>query len=484
MPESGMTKKGTLTSHMQDINFDELPKSFKDALLIMGGLDIPYIWIDSLCIIQDSREDWEYESAQMGSIYCHAWCTIAAFDAQSCHDGIHLFREEHLRSCHVVLNGDRGNRVRVSISQLPPTWEKFNKNNPLNNRGWTFQELQLSPRILHFSTHQMWWECRSERDQEYPVWKDDHIKEPAASIRRQKQELEFEENMALTEKYLSNIGTVYNVHDYFAARYTGLIVNEVVQPRCLDNMSMTSNRLKNPAMVQKTIATELRYNIWHKGVQDYSARKFTMITDRFPALSGLVSEIQGAYGGEYVAGLWRDDLLRSLLWRRDPKTMSPILTYTPDRRPSGYRAPSWSWAAIDHTISYELVTLNRQQIDKLLPTTAHIESISLTPAGSDPKGRLEGGSMLIRGMLKLYTPANLTRGMVIHFDFRDEVGDSPIFLLSLFESPFKDHFVRWVFALALVMIEDPVPRFRRVGVVSDVMSEWFTDAMDVKIPII
>jgi hypothetical protein len=59
MPEAGMTKTPTLLSHMRCIEFSKLPKSFRDALIATRSLDIPYIWIDSLCIIQDSREDWE-----------------------------------------------------------------------------------------------------------------------------------------------------------------------------------------------------------------------------------------------------------------------------------------------------------------------------------------------------------------------------------------------------------------------------------------
>jgi hypothetical protein len=489
MPESGMTRTRTLLSHMKSIEFSELPKSFRDALIITRSLNIPYIWIDSLCIIQDSREDWESESARMGLVYSHAWCTIAASSAKSCHHGIHLFRENWFYSCDIILDGDQGSRVRVSISRPPPTWETFYNNNPLNKRGWTFQERELSPRILHFSADQMWWECRSLRDQEDPALEEDNINEPATSIRRKFGGMDLWERLVRAEADYERFAKVLvrNNKDYDATIFTGVIVNQVVQLRCLDNMLMASTPPTSPAIVQELIATEARYNTWHKVVQDYSTRTFAMITDRFPALSGLASEMQVAYGGEYVAGAWREDLLRSLLWRRDPKSMPSTSTHTPHRRPSEYKAPSWSWAAIDEAISYDLVTVNRLQVDRLRPTTAHIENISLVPAGSDPKGRLKGGTMMICGKLKLYTPSNVSRSMVFHYDFRDEVEEIPVYLLSLFESWLKDSFNArgtWAWALALVMIEDPVPVFRRVGVVSDVLSEWFIDAMDVKIPII
>lgn len=210
-----------------------------------------------------------------------------------------------------------------------------------------------------------------------------------------------------------------------------------------------------------------------------------MITDRFPALSGFVSEMQASHGWDYVAGAWQDDLLRSLLWRRKVQP-SALSTRALPRRPSEYRAPSWSWAAIDDAISYDLVTINRLQIVNLWPTTTHIENFSLVPAGFDPRGRLKDGSLLISGKLKVYTPSSVSRSMIFHFDFRDEVDNLPIYLLSLFESRSIDQTTgrgTWAWALALVMVEDPVPVFRRVGVVSDVLSEWSLDAMDAKIPI-
>jgi hypothetical protein len=423
----------------------------------------------------------------MGLVYSHAWCTIAASSAKSCHDGIHLFREDRNYSSNIILDGDQGSRVRVSISQPPPTWATFYNNNPLNRRGWTFQERELSPRILHFAADQMWWECRSIRAQEDPPLENDNINEPATSIRADYQEKDIQEKIVRAEAEYAMFTNSSNTKEHDITIFTGLVISQVVQLRCLDNMLMASTPFTSATMLQDLIVTEARYNTWHKVVQDYSARRFTRITDRFPALSGLASEMEAAYGGEYVAGVWRNDLLRSLLWRRDPKSMPSTSIHTLPCRPSKYRAPSWSWAAIDEAISYDLVTLNRPQIDRFLPTTMHIENGSLVPAGSDPKGRLKGGSMMVRGKLKLHTPPNVSRSMVFHFDFRDEVEGIPVYLLSLFEPWCEDSFTAkgtQAWALALVMIEDPVPVFSRVGVVSNVLSEWFVDAMDVKIPII
>jgi hypothetical protein len=60
------------------IAFESLPALFQDAVVATRNLGIPYLWIDSICIIQDSKQDWEAESAKMGSVYRNAYVTIAA----------------------------------------------------------------------------------------------------------------------------------------------------------------------------------------------------------------------------------------------------------------------------------------------------------------------------------------------------------------------------------------------------------------------
>jgi hypothetical protein len=72
------TSKDTLGSRKKAIVWSDLPATFQDAITICHELDVQYMWIDSLCIIQDSDEDWEEESAKMGTIYENAWITIAA----------------------------------------------------------------------------------------------------------------------------------------------------------------------------------------------------------------------------------------------------------------------------------------------------------------------------------------------------------------------------------------------------------------------
>lgn len=89
--ESQHLLKTTLTSlekHMRGISFTRLPKTIQDAVKVARGLSINYLWVDSLCIIQGSQEDWEIESAKMSEYFGNAHITIAASSASNAQAGI------------------------------------------------------------------------------------------------------------------------------------------------------------------------------------------------------------------------------------------------------------------------------------------------------------------------------------------------------------------------------------------------------------
>jgi hypothetical protein len=87
-----MLKMTNLNQFIECIDIAELPKTFQDAIEISRRLDIRFLWIDSLCIIQDSKEDWLKESVIMGDIYQHAYCNIAATAAPDGRTGCFLER--------------------------------------------------------------------------------------------------------------------------------------------------------------------------------------------------------------------------------------------------------------------------------------------------------------------------------------------------------------------------------------------------------
>ena len=153
------TTLANLASRKERIRFDELPLSFQDAVTTSRKLRIPYLWIDSLCIIQDSPSDWEREAARMAIVYAGSVCTLSALGSEDSNGG--FFRVAQKKTDFVfrydlVLGSQR---IRVFPCE-PNDWRL---EGPLMGRGWTLQERVLSNRNLFFSQGELHWECKTLR---------------------------------------------------------------------------------------------------------------------------------------------------------------------------------------------------------------------------------------------------------------------------------------------------------------------------------
>ncbi|KAI5917501.1 HET-domain-containing protein [Camillea tinctor] len=136
----------TTLGHFQiNIPYDALPSNFQDAITITRGLGIRYLWIDSLCILQDSKGDWERESKMMGLIYRNSTVTIYGSASRKSTDGI-------LRN-KPFYQGPRPLYMRIASGQ-----ESFNSG-PLASRGWTLQESALPPRQILYGNRGLFWKC-------------------------------------------------------------------------------------------------------------------------------------------------------------------------------------------------------------------------------------------------------------------------------------------------------------------------------------
>jgi Heterokaryon incompatibility protein (HET) len=113
------------------ISVDELPKTFRDAVSITRRLGFRYLWIDSLCIIQDLEKDWKCESAKMGSIYRNSTCCIAAVAARDSEGGCFSLRNPtHHFTCNL---GRSGNNELFVVSD--PNTSQFDYSNGFFDRN-------------------------------------------------------------------------------------------------------------------------------------------------------------------------------------------------------------------------------------------------------------------------------------------------------------------------------------------------------------
>ncbi|KAH7074520.1 heterokaryon incompatibility protein-domain-containing protein [Paraphoma chrysanthemicola] len=151
-----------LNSLRKEISPNDLSQTYLDAIKISRSIGIRYLWIDSLCIIQDSREDWEQECVLMSHVYANSLCNIAASAASDGTQGCFISRDWRLvNPCKVrIPSFDNGVVCHTYefIHDHSMDW-KYLDRSPLNQRAWVVQERLLSPRVLHFGPQQLLWEC-------------------------------------------------------------------------------------------------------------------------------------------------------------------------------------------------------------------------------------------------------------------------------------------------------------------------------------
>jgi hypothetical protein len=148
---------------LNEIPMTILPQTFRDAISITRRLGVQYLWIDSLCIIQDSEEDWERESSMMGSVYQNGMCNIGATAASNGTVGCFSERDPLLaQPCRVKIEKDlKKFKLKKGTYNLVPKklWDAGLSEAPLLRRAWVVQERVLTQRMLHFGRNQLFWEC-------------------------------------------------------------------------------------------------------------------------------------------------------------------------------------------------------------------------------------------------------------------------------------------------------------------------------------
>lgn len=167
----------TLTTATSDrlhggLETSALAKTFQDAVRIALQLGVECLWIDSLCIFQDSEEDWQKEAPRMADVYRGAVCNIGASASRNSDEGCFRTRDPTTVSPCLITTNFVGTIPNSEYVVEVNDYREINHDiyQPLFQRGWVFQERVLSPRMLHFGSNYVFWECKTMRvSEKYPV---------------------------------------------------------------------------------------------------------------------------------------------------------------------------------------------------------------------------------------------------------------------------------------------------------------------------
>ena len=157
------TTKGRLKEYRNEIYWTDISKTFQDAITTCRQIGLRYLWIDSLCIVQDDTEEWLRESEKMGSIYEKADITIAASHSPDSRHGLFLPRSAsppEVELPHFFEGEQASTKVFASIRR-DKTEDIFPEYGPLSKRAWATQEWLLSRRMVFFTNGQLTWSCKT-----------------------------------------------------------------------------------------------------------------------------------------------------------------------------------------------------------------------------------------------------------------------------------------------------------------------------------
>ncbi|KAI1660233.1 HET-domain-containing protein [Daldinia decipiens] len=380
----------------EGVKLNELPPinrtwpAFRDAALLVKRLGYRYIWIDSLCIFQDSASEWQQEAITMIDIYRHSYCNISAGSASHnpANNGLFRRRKLHERLFYPVV---------VNINAQPYwawhilDWENEVERAPLNKRGWVVQERFLTTRTIHFAKSQIFWECLEEINRESQTMSGSlaSLESLRAMIMRDADSVEGGKKAALEFTKLKEASLKETSQKETSLKSHRRPHDEGRLERIYKYRRNIVGYFKSRGVLKfdkpKEITTELHpsprlvriYEEWTRIVEYYTSCRLTNESDRLIALSGIAKAFQETTGDTYLAGLWKDALVPCLAWHTGGFAGVQV-------RRNEY-APSWSWASITGgMVSFSVVgrwdrTPNYAKLikERIIPKSANGDSFGL-----------------------------------------------------------------------------------------------------------
>lgn len=390
---------------MRELNVKFLPQTILDAIEVTKTLGFEYLWVDALCIMQDSagaaeRYDMNQELATMDQVYQNAVMTIVAACVPSVADGFLKDRLGSGKSCFDI--PCRLNPEHFFVAHIQEHTMYDDKSEPINTRAWTFQEQLLSPRLLIYASHTLQWRCRT---------------------------------------ITCNLGGSYH-----APRPSAIPHLPPMQTLLLDRPGREQkHRQRSPDFPHPILQQ------WLRIVMAYSYRKSSLSSDKLPSLSALALSYSPIFGPEYFAGIWATSAVQQLCWRAPDSR----LFFTP---PPRYRAPSWSWVALDGPIYFPSF-LQENNASVCVPYHQfNIVEWQVRPkTASLAYGEVTAGSLVVTTVLRSAT-FDPSSSPTISFKAAPSLADTGLTQTARGHSDtVEDNFIRPVCCLAMYRNNRPSP---------------------------
>ena len=293
-------EKHMLETMTHGIDWSRLPRTFQDAMIVTRRLGLRYLWIDSLCIIQDSQEDWIRESGTMQNVYANCVLTIAASWGGDGSTGLFVERNPlNQQPCRIFRNARTGFYVQPEITAVSRGSSVDVNLESLEKRAWAVQERFLPSRLLSYKSFELQWDCLEGHGSE--TW--------PTGLRRRAEILKSDGKGEYLRYELKNT----------AFRHLSLL-------------RAHSGRLDLEYLREF-------YRHWDCILDTYTGAQLTYRSDVFVAFSGITKRIEEWTRLTSVFGMWKEFLPIDLLWLRGPQSK-----VTTSLRSSF--SPTWSWGSL------------------------------------------------------------------------------------------------------------------------------------------
>lgn len=331
-----------------------LPKTIRDAIEIAGYFKVQYLWVDRLCIFQDSAEDFQREASSMADVYKNAFLNIAALGAPDADGGCFFQRNPRYvvpTLVHIQHDGDSRPTPYVFEEDARRGWGSSFEKEPLVHRAWVVQERLLARRVVYFGSKQIFWECKDAH------WCETHPRGISVS------------DISEHNKVIGN------------KRWHHTWERPLLEDDAYFGRLWLDSGPRDP--YHRLFAD------WRGIVRLFGKCALSVPTDKLVAVSGLANEmkrkldqLRPSVRHRYIAGLWENELLSVLPW----------CVMDPASRAASYRAPTWSWASIDGQVSFPQETSGN-----IYPFSSLISVEVRQPPGETETGQVENASITLLG---------------------------------------------------------------------------------------